>query len=329
MTSGQYENGLADLSKLDLHVRSAQSVTWQGRSALQLDGLVLIPGLRLADVRIHVLVGADGPCYPGIAFRAADSLNYELAYVVPHVSGQWDAVQYDPVFHGSNTWQIYHGAPYQKAVEVPTGRWFSLTLHVQGQRASVYVEGQQPLRVERLAHQRRVGWLGLWTYKPAYFANLTVNAAESLAQGCGEPPTAPHGAARAWFLEGYGTVQCEPNGNLNLKRYLPAGLGEARLSRSFEMLSEGQAELAFGFSDELSLYLDDELVFAGENKFAGFGGRAERGYVEPEAHLVRRRLGHGVHRLRATLKDVEGFGWGLCVSLRGASVRWLPAGLSS
>jgi len=47
-----------------------------------------------------VLIGADEPAYPGIAFRVADVLNFELAYAVPHVSGQWDALQYDPVFHG-------------------------------------------------------------------------------------------------------------------------------------------------------------------------------------------------------------------------------------
>ena len=91
---------------LDLEIRAAQAeaVTWQGREALRLEnGLVLIPGHRATDASIEVLIGTDGPAYPGIAFRAADVLNFELAYAVPHVSGQWDALQYDPVFHGSNT----------------------------------------------------------------------------------------------------------------------------------------------------------------------------------------------------------------------------------
>jgi hypothetical protein len=44
-----------------------------------------------------VLIGADEPAYPGIAFYVADVLNFELAYTVPHVSGQWDALQYNCV----------------------------------------------------------------------------------------------------------------------------------------------------------------------------------------------------------------------------------------
>jgi len=73
-----------------------------------------------------VEIFAEAPCYPGIAFRVKDPGDLELAYVVPHASGQWDAIQYDPVFNGSNTWQVYHGPPYQAAATVPTGEWLTL-----------------------------------------------------------------------------------------------------------------------------------------------------------------------------------------------------------
>lgn len=113
-----YEKPLIDLSDLEIRAEQAEVVTWQGREALRLEnGLALVPGHRIADGSIEVLIGADGPAYPGIAFRAADVLNFELAYAVPHVSGQWDALQYDPVFHGSNTWQVYHGPSYQRAAQ--------------------------------------------------------------------------------------------------------------------------------------------------------------------------------------------------------------------
>jgi len=107
-------------SLLDLETRATQAevVTWQGRKALRLeDGLALIPDQRATDASVGVLIGVDGPAYPGVAFRVADVLNFELAYAVPHVSGQWDALQYDPVFHGSNTWQVYHGQSYKCRLE--------------------------------------------------------------------------------------------------------------------------------------------------------------------------------------------------------------------
>jgi hypothetical protein len=121
------ENTLIGFNDLEIRAAQAEVLTWQGRQALRLEnGLALAPGVGTQDASIEVLIGVDGPAYPGIAFRVADVLNFELAYAVPHVSGQWDALQYDPVFHGSNTWQLYHGPGYQAAVQVPTGRWFRL-----------------------------------------------------------------------------------------------------------------------------------------------------------------------------------------------------------
>jgi hypothetical protein len=89
-----------DLASLDIHAKANEITLWQGRQALRLeDGLALIPTRKLTNASLEVMIGVDGPAYPGIAFRVADVANYELAYAVPHVSGQWDAIQYDPVFH--------------------------------------------------------------------------------------------------------------------------------------------------------------------------------------------------------------------------------------
>ena len=88
------EHSLTNICDLEIHAAQAEVVTWQGREALRLeDGLALIPGRRMTDAGIEVLIGADGPAYPGVAFRVADVLNFELAYAVPHVSGEWDALQ--------------------------------------------------------------------------------------------------------------------------------------------------------------------------------------------------------------------------------------------
>lgn len=99
-----FEDTLTSPLDLDIHAAHAEAVAWQGREALRLEnGLALVPGLRTTDGSMEVLIGTDGPAYPGVAFRVADVANFELAYAVPHVSGEWDALQYDPVFHGSNT----------------------------------------------------------------------------------------------------------------------------------------------------------------------------------------------------------------------------------
>jgi hypothetical protein len=320
-----HEIDLAELGQLDVHAAEAQAVTWRGRRALKLNGLALARNREVGDGTIEVDICAEGPCYPGIAFRVADALNYELAYAAPHCSGLWDAVQYDPVFHGSNTWQLYHGTAYQKAAAVPTGEWYRLRIDVHGSRIAVQVGEQAPLVVPQLAHAERSGGVGVWTYLPAYFSKLRVSPCrERPAVGVEIPSRFPD-VIDEWFVDGFGGVACEPNGVLNLNRYLPAALGEVRLTRRFGAVAAAEVELAFGFSDELSLAVDEAEVFTGSNTFRGFDSYEDRGYVQLDAQSIRLPVEPGIHVLAATLKVTEGFGWGLILALRGAQARLLPA----
>jgi len=322
------EDTLTSLLDLEIHAAQAEVVTWQGREALRLEnGLALIPGCQMMDASVEVLIGADGPAYPGVAFRVADVLNFELAYAVPHVSGQWDALQYDPVFHGSNTWQVYHGPSYQHATQAPTGRWFRLKVDFCGHRAAVSVDGQPPLVVEKLAHPIAAGLFGLWTYRPAYFCDLQVSTCDGLDIPRGEMPGVTEGTVEAWFVEGYGVVTCEPNGVINLNRCLPVSVGEVRLVRRFETPEGGAVTFELGFSDALSLELDGQVIFSGENTFRGFADRAARGYVELGKQSLRQVLAPGTHCLTAALRVSEGFGWGLALTAHGEGLRWLPVEL--
>jgi hypothetical protein len=335
-----WAHALDDVAALDLSHGEAEIVDWGGRRALRLEGLAVVPDLQRADATVEVLVGVDGPAYPGIAYRAADAANFELAYAVPHASGLWDALQYDPVWHGSNTWQLYYDPPYQQAAEVPTGRWFRLRLAYCGtgnqalalsaseaSRAVLWVDDEPPLVVPRLAHPARAGRIGLWTYRPACFADLRISAcsARDLPAAAAPPlPDGPAGAVDAWFVEGYGCVACEPGGRLVLNRYLPATMGQAQLTRRFET-GDGEVVLRFGYSDTLSLALDGREVYGGTCTFSGFGDRAARGYAEPGTAEVREPVAAGTHTLVATLGVQEPFGWGMVLAGEGAGLRWLPA----
>jgi len=314
-------DSLTDLTLLDVRAQQAGVVDWQGQAALRLEsGLVLLPFAR-QDFSAEVWIGAEGPCYPGIAFRAAGDQDYEAAYVAPHVSGQWDAIQYDAAFHGSMTWQIYHGPAYQAAAAIPLNRWFRLRIDAAGERLTVAVDNQPPLIVPRLAHPVRAGALGLWTYLPAYFRDFAVWDDPAIPPG-GVPPAAPPDALDAWLLEGVGRVAVEPNGTLNLNRWLPVAAGEARLSRHFALAEAGRVRLAFGFSDRLALSVDGREVFQGECRFTGMDSYAGRGYVEPGAYQVELDLPAGEHTLSAVLGVSEGFGGGIALSAPEA-VRWL------
>jgi hypothetical protein len=315
---------LDTLDGLELHAATAQIAEVDGKAALELDGVALVPELELGDVGIQVEILAPAPCYPGIVFRLADLQSYELAYAVPVASGQSDAVQYDPVFNGSNTWQLHTGPAYQKNANVPTGEWFTLRIDVVGERAAIQVGDQQALVVERLSHEQTAGRVGVWTFRPARFRNLRVTQPRSLDSLFGEASRAPEGAVDAWWLPGIGRVASEPNGVLNVNRYKPASDAEVRLIRCFDLEEEIDLEISFGYSDELRLSLDDTLLFEGANTFTGFENQEARGWVRPENNRLVHRTGAGRHRLEAVLRLSEPFGWGLVVALAGGELHLLP-----
>jgi len=124
---------LDTLDDLEICGAKAQIVKEADGKALELEGMVLISDLELENVGIEVEILAPAPCYSGIVFRFSDSRDFELAYAVPVASDQSDAIQYDPVFNGSNTWQLHTGPAYQKQATIPTGAWFTLRVDVEGE----------------------------------------------------------------------------------------------------------------------------------------------------------------------------------------------------
>lgn len=266
----QYERAVPNPKELFLRDPAAEIAVWHGQEVLRLSGqgasLALIPELCLSQGKIEVDIEAEGAAYAGIAFRALDTYNYELAYIQPHTSGCWDALQYDPVFHGSNTWQVYYGAGAQQMAQVPPQTWIRLKVEFKGQQALVQAGEQPPLLVSRLAHPHQSGLVGIWTYLPAHFANLRVW--DDLPDWThlnfpALPGENTCGLLDAWFLDGFGKVNCEPGGILNLNRYLPVTVKEVRLIRQIEMLENGSLTLDLGFSDELNLQMDDQVIFTG------------------------------------------------------------------
>jgi hypothetical protein len=321
-----YENTLSDLQGLLVRGPEAQIVTWGGKQALRLHGLVVVPDISMREGWVEVEIGAEGTAYPGIVFHLNDVLNYELAYAQPHTSGAWDALQYDPIFHGVNTWQLNFGAGAQQCTEVPQGSWFTLRVDFLEDSAFVRVGDQEPLYINRLAHQSVAGLVGLWSYLPAHFRNLRLSDTTSVNPTDfpeDHPLAPPPGTIDEWFLDGYGTVRCEPGGILNLNRYLPMTVTEVQLIRLFEVIEATELLINCGFSDDLTLKLDDEVIFSGQHTYESSPDWADRGYVSPDVYIERTVL-PGIHQLTAMLKVTEPFGWGLQVSILGEGIHLLP-----
>lgn len=327
-----YESDVPELRNCYVRDPAPAIVDWRGRKALRLSGqgasLVILTPLQLAQGRIEVDVGAEGAAYAGVAFHLADTCNFEMAYAQPHTSGQWDALQYGPVFHGSNSWQLVYGPNAQAPAIIPPQTWFRLSVEFSERQARIRVGEQAPLVVPRLAHVHGSGGVGLWTYLPAHFAAMQVwdDAPPDLPGISGTPEAAPAGCVTEWFLESFGVVACEPSGILNVNRYLPATVEEVRLVRWLETPEPLSLEMRVGYSDELTLEVDGQGVFHGRHVFASSPRWEERGYVEARER-VRVALAPGRHQLAATLRMTEPFGFGMVMNLGEGVKALLPAGL--
>ncbi len=312
---------LDSLEGLKVMARTAEITPVEDGQALELDGLVLFPGQEHGDVGIEVDILAREACYPGIIFRFADDKNYELAYAVPHATNLPDAIQYDPVFNGGNTWQLYNGPPYQATAAVPTGTWFKLRIDVTGRRAIIRVDGQAPLVVETLAHQHSSGTVGLWTFKPALFRNLRISAPKDITGAKGAHPQIPPGTVTSWQLQDGKILECEPTGILNLNRHMPLSPEAVKISRSFHLPAPAKVHIGFGFSDNLALFIDGKEMFRGSNVFKGFKDLPSRGWVTPDRETLELQLPAGNHRVEVELKAAEPFGWGIILTLNGPGLR--------
>jgi hypothetical protein len=316
----RYRIDLTDTSRLWFQGEQRGVETWQGHKALRLFGLAVVPGIRLSEGSVEVRIAADDVSYCGIAFRIRDSLNYELAYAQPHTSGRWDALQYDPVMNGVNTWQIYHGSGAQKQETVPMGDWFRFRVDFKDGWSAILLNDGEPLVVPKLAHIHRDGFIGIWCYKPAWFRDLVVSdRCEANDVGMPEQPPLPEGLVKEWFLEGIGKAVCEDNGIVNLGRYLPSTVTEARLRRTFTLGNDGDVTLRFGCSDEISIIVDGETVCEARNLFAPDGEWNGQGYVS----FNRERtisLPAGEHQLELAVRRTEPFGFGFIFAIEGDGV---------
>jgi len=316
---------LTDKNRLLFRGEEPEIVSWRGHEALRLNGLAVVPDLNLAEGSLEVSIGAEGVAYCGIAFRIRDSLNYELAYVQPHTSGSWDAMQYDPVMNGVNTWQLYHGPGAQKAANVPTGDWFRFRVDFRDGWAKIRVNDEAPLVVPRLAHGHRDGFIGVWSYLPAHFRDLSVSdrcEADDAVPQAG--PNLPAGLVKEWFLDGLGKVSCEGNGIVNLNRYLPATVTEARLRRRFVLVKDADVTLRFGFSDEIAVRVDGVVVCEDRNTYGQSPEWSGRGYVSPDRERTI-PLPAGAHEIELELKRTESFGFGFIMAVEGEGLSFKEA----
>jgi hypothetical protein len=268
-----------------------------GRKSLFLKGgTAFVTDARFANGSIEFDVAFSGERgFMGGVWRAQDDKNYEEFYLRPHQSGNPDATQYTPVFHGIEGWQLYHGPRYTVPITHRFNEWTHVKILFAGARAEVYVRDMEKpvLFVDGLKRGSEPGGVGVTVgdFAPAHFSSFSFQAMESppIQGKAGVLDPVPPGTISSWRVS-----DVFPEGSLEGRDSLGAEEVAARQWTRLETERSGLANLArlqgierrqntvfarkvvvadrdrikqldFGFSDRVRVYLNGRLLFRGND----------------------------------------------------------------
>jgi hypothetical protein len=174
-------------------------------------GIACRPDLAVDDGVIEFELAPPTNGFAGIAFRMASSADYEIVYFRSGSKGRWTAVQYQPVYEGETTWQLYHGDGYEADLSArgatTSDGWMRVRLAIAGQRADLYVgdDTVPALRLRELKRARARGPIAVWaatsdktTSATATVRALRVRSLDGLTLASVEPEAAMTGQLMQW-----------------------------------------------------------------------------------------------------------------------------------
>jgi len=243
--------------------------------------------------------------FPGLMFRIADAKNFEFLYLRPHHSGDPDAIQYCPIVYGNDTWQLYAGEGFGAQKDFAMNAWIHVKVVISGERAELYLnhESNPSLYMYQLQRKATPGGLALDNHSAAKvrFANFSYAKVDNppLKNPLKMLPPVATGIVRQWQVSNifnektlsgqvllnkdvlnrlsWQPIATEELGFINIGKYLPKTMEQNTVFARFAIVSsKAQIEkMAIGFSDRCRVYLNGQLLYAGNN---GFKSRDYRFY---------------------------------------------------
>jgi len=274
---------------------SAKIVDYLDQKALL--GAAILKDVLFTDGIIEVDIAFQGSrCFAGLMFRMASEADYEEIYLRPHQTNKPDAMQYTPVFNGLSGWQLYNGPGFTTAVPIPYKKWIHVKMEISGSRARVYVgQSNKPsLLINDLKHGKAGGWIGVKGPNNglAHFANFTFRHDSNLEFEPALEVQTPPGLLVDWELSEpvkitqidrenapsdaklasleWKKAAGESSGLVDIARtYARQGADpDCVLARTILQSDKDQIKkLIFGYSDEVSIFLNGNILFRGHSEY--------------------------------------------------------------
>jgi hypothetical protein len=271
--------------------------TYLDRACILLNsGVIIAKNADLRDGTIEADISfPQKRGFPGILFRIQDLNNFENFYVRPHQSGNPDATQYTPVFNGQAGWQLYYGPGFSNAYTYSFDKWHHVKIDLHGLQGEIYIDDMHTPLI-RIAELKR-GWQGgRFGFTSGGLPFRIANVQYSIKTG--EAPTpipVPENGANGWVTEWHvsnilnkrlfeNRLQLkedikrilkwtdhptESTGIINLSKYetLTPENNTIVCKLVIESKIDQMKAISFGYSDYVTVYLNDKALYYGYNTF--------------------------------------------------------------
>lgn len=273
----------------------AQIVDYLDQKALH--GAAILKDVMFDNGVIEFDIAFQGSrCFAGLMFRMSSESDYEEIYLRPHQTNNPDALQYTPVFKGLSGWQLYNGPGFTNAVRIPYKQWIHVKMEISGTQARVYVgPSKRPaLVINDLKHGKVKGWLGVKGPNNglAHFANFSFRHDSNLEFEPVPEVQTPPGMLIEWDLSipikitqvdrenippedqmktlEWKKISGESTGLVDIARtHAKQGADpECVLAKTTIQSDKDQIKkLVFGYSDEVSIFLNGNILFRGNSQY--------------------------------------------------------------
>jgi hypothetical protein len=275
----------------------AQVIEHLGRTAIK--GNAMLRDIRFTNgiIEVDIATTERTRAYPGVLFRVQDPSNYERVYIRPHRSPFYsDALQYAPVFHGVDSWQLYNGPGKTCALDILPDQWNHLKIVVSGTRAEVFWNGNKrpDLTIGELAHGDIPGTLGLngGMDSPCFFSGFSYLINDSLSLSPSVATASVCGIIENWEISeslpllkadlnkypepgifeqlSWKPVNPDETGLVDISRYYPrkSRSGDYILARSVIIMEKDTVlRVGFGYSDYITVFLNTIPLYSGNSAY--------------------------------------------------------------
>ncbi len=286
-----------DMSSFSIEGKHSKFINYLGKPSLllnnseaKINNLLLTNGVIEYDVAFDKKRG-----FAGLVFRQLDKNNGEKFYIRPHQSGNPDANQYAPEYNGLSSWQLYHKG-FAGKVNYKFNDWNHVKVVISGEKGEIYINDMTApaFVIDQFLRPVKGGGVSFYSrMTDVYISNVQISNNEDQKLMSLMKPTTPerNNYITEWqisdsfdqkILKDKTEISPKETATLEWHQHTVDKYGIMNLAQvqgisktantvfakfSINSTKSQTKALHFGYSDSVKVYVNNVLVYSGNNGF--------------------------------------------------------------